>query len=211
MAVISEIKCGRCDRRYSGFRSRCPYCGARRNKRGKHADETENAKAKLIIGIVLLFVLIAATMVLIITSLTDKADPEARASDSAAPGESSVITDPEALNTYLETSEEPGESEPPEESASPSIDANIQIASVAITYNGVAKTDVTMNVGETLKFGFETTPATTGKVAIWDETSNNTVISVSDGKVKALAKGTAKLMVTVDDVTATCIVRVKNR
>jgi len=210
MAVISEIKCGRCDRRYSGFRSRCPYCGARRNKRGKHADEVENAKAKLIIGIVLLFVLIAATMVLIITSLTDKADPEAHAPDSAPPDASSVVTDPEALNTSLETSDEPPVVEPSEVSESPSIDANVQIASVAITYNGVAKTDVTMVVGETLKFSFETTPATTGKVAIWDESSNNSVISVSDGKVKALSKGTANLTVTVDDVTATCIVRVKN-
>jgi len=72
MGIISEVKCGRCDRRYSGFRSRCPYCGARRNKRGKHADESDNSKGKLIIGILLLLILIVAIVVLIVTSLGEK-------------------------------------------------------------------------------------------------------------------------------------------
>lgn len=68
MAVISDVKCARCDRRYSGFRSRCPYCGARRSKRGKHAEESDNSKAKLMVGVLLLLVLIVATMVLLFTN-----------------------------------------------------------------------------------------------------------------------------------------------
>ena len=72
MGIISEVKCGRCDRRYSGFRSRCPYCGARRNKRGKHADDDDNSRGKLIVGILLLLILIVAIVVLIVTSLGEK-------------------------------------------------------------------------------------------------------------------------------------------
>ena len=35
MALFKEVKCGRCDRRYSALRSRCPHCGARKNRDGK--------------------------------------------------------------------------------------------------------------------------------------------------------------------------------
>ncbi len=65
MGIVSEGKCHRCDRRYSGFRSRCPYCGARRSKRGKRASDSGNSKAKLIIGVLLLIVLIVAVIILI--------------------------------------------------------------------------------------------------------------------------------------------------
>jgi uncharacterized protein YjdB len=212
MAVISEVKCGRCDRRYSGFRSRCPYCGARRNKRGKHADDTENARAKLIIGVLLLVVLVAATMVLIFTSLPDKAAADAKTSDSPVSADiSPAYTDDEDDNTALPGTEDVSPTTPAEESASPSIDANVTVATVAITYQGTPKSDVTMNVGESLAFSFVTTPASTGKVAIWDEDKNNSVITVVNGKVTAMAKGTATLKVTVDNITATCIIRVKSK
>ena len=65
MGIVSEVKCHRCDRRYSGFRSRCPYCGARRSRRGKRASESGNSKAKLMIGVLLLIVLIVAVIILL--------------------------------------------------------------------------------------------------------------------------------------------------
>jgi hypothetical protein len=74
MGIISDVKCGRCDRRYSGLRSRCPYCGARRGKRGKHADDSDNSKAKILIGSLLILVLIVAVVVLIITSAKGRSE-----------------------------------------------------------------------------------------------------------------------------------------
>lgn len=211
MAVISEVKCGRCDRRYSGFRSRCPYCGARRNKRGKHADDTENAKAKLIIGVLLLVVLIAATMILILSLPGDKTSPDAQVSESVPVSDDAAPTYSEDVTEIIPSDDASAEpSVDPSASASPSVDPNVQIESVSITYGGAAKEDVTMNVGESLSLKFVTTPESTGKVAIWD-TSDTSVASVIDGKVTALSKGTVTLKVTVDGVEAKCVIRVRSK
>ena len=70
MGIISEVKCGRCDRRYSGLRARCPYCGARRGKRGKHARDKDNSTGRVVIGLILVVVLIVAVVAVIATSVT---------------------------------------------------------------------------------------------------------------------------------------------
>ena len=72
MGIISEVKCGRCDRRYSGLRTKCPYCGARRNQRSKRASDGDNNVWKFVIGLLLLLILIVAVVVLVVTSLADK-------------------------------------------------------------------------------------------------------------------------------------------
>ena len=214
MAVISEVKCGRCDRRYSGFRSRCPYCGARRNKRGKHADDSENAKAKLIIGILLLVVLIAAVMVLIFANLPNNTGASPSASGAVSPSGAVTPTVSSAGVTSIIGTNSPGvsasASASPSASLSPSPGANVTITKVTITYGGTASTDVTMNkVGDTLTFKFTTTPASTNKLAIWDSSDPNIFMVLNNGKVTAMGKGVATLKVTVDGVPATCIIRVK--
>jgi uncharacterized OB-fold protein len=206
VAVISEVKCGRCDRRYSGFRSRCPYCGARRNKRGKHADEADNAKAKMVIGILALVLLIATSVILVFTSLPDKVDG-GNPTDAAA-----VTTDAEPLNsngenvTTVENSDDPSESP----SLSPSPSAVIEVAEVDILAYGDVTEDFTLKVGESLQMRFATIPETTGKIATWKSSKESVFMVLSDGKLTAIGKGSATLTVTVDGVEATCIVRVKN-
>ena len=71
MGLIPQVKCGRCDRSYSGLRSRCPYCGAHRHKKGKRVTDSDNATWKLIIGILLIVVLIAAVIVILVTGSGD--------------------------------------------------------------------------------------------------------------------------------------------
>jgi DNA-directed RNA polymerase subunit RPC12/RpoP len=205
MSVISEVKCGRCDRKYSGFRSRCPYCGARRSKRGKHADEAENSRAKLLIGIVLLVVLIGATMVLIFTSLPKpgEQDPDAAASDaSSVPS----LPDSEAGISSLET---PDVSESPSPSLSPS--PVIEISAIIITWGaGYDRDDVTIDkIGGTEQFSFRTVPEmdTEDLEATWEST-NEEIFMVVNGKVTAISEGWATLKCTVDGVTGTCIIRV---
>ena len=68
MSVVSEIKCARCDRKYSGVRSRCPYCGARRIGRGKYSGEDDNTKGKMLLSILIMAVLVVAVGVLVYTS-----------------------------------------------------------------------------------------------------------------------------------------------
>ncbi len=208
MAVISEVKCGRCDRRYSGFRSRCPYCGARRNKRGKHADEADNAKAKLVIGIMLLVLLIAATMVLILTSL-DKVDDDSPASSPTISTDLEP-TDPDSDVTGVDNTDDPNVS--PSESPSPSID--IEIAEVIITNNGSAikDNDFTLtNINDKIQLGYKTIPETdtTGQTVVWESSDEDVFMVLSNGEVTATGRGSAKVTVTVDGVVGECIVRVR--
>ncbi len=72
MGLIPQTKCGRCDRYYSSLRSRCPYCGAHRHKKGKRTTDSDNATWKIIIGILLIVVLIAAVVVILVTSAGEK-------------------------------------------------------------------------------------------------------------------------------------------
>lgn len=207
MAVISEVKCGRCDRRYSGFRSRCPYCGARRNKRGKHADEADNAKAKLIIGILLLVLLIAATMVLIFTSFPDN-NEASNPTDTAAVTDTEPDTSNEPDVTDIEDTSEPSPSEDP----TPSASAIIEIAEVHIIWagDGEDREDVSLKkVGDTLKMDFKTLPETTDSTAKWETSDPDIFMVNTDGTVTATGKGSATLTCTIDGVKDTCIVRVK--
>ena len=78
MAFVSDVKCGKCDRRYSGLRGRCPYCGTRRGKTGKHANQGGNTTGKLIVGLILILLLIAAVV------FRQRTRPERRWSRTAA-------------------------------------------------------------------------------------------------------------------------------
>lgn len=82
MGLFTEVKCGRCDRRYSGLRARCPYCGARRGKRGKHAKDYDNSKGRLIIGLILITVLIVAAIVVVATSMSKKQNDDIQNNDN---------------------------------------------------------------------------------------------------------------------------------
>lgn len=221
MAVVSEVKCGRCDRRYSGFRSRCPYCGARRNKRGKHAGDSDNAKAKIIIGILLILVVIAATMILLFSSLPQKPSagaqpsetPTASASASTSGGSASAVSGSDNANASAppdasaNASASPA-SASPGASAPPSPGASGAVTQVVVTYAGKATNDITMKIGEVDQLAFTATPASSGATGTW-KSSDETIFTVTqDGKVTAVAKGTGTLTVTVGGVSGECTIRV---
>ena len=183
--------------------------GARRTKRGKHADEGEKAKAKLIIGVLLLVLLIGATMVLILTSL-----PET--SEAANPSNSAGLSDP---NISLPGEEDvtilPDLSEPsaPETPPTPSESADVEIAEVIITAFGgpIKDNDFTLKkVGDSIQLSFKTIPESTGKKAEWKSSDEDVFMVTSDGKVTATGRGSATLTVTVDGIPTKCIVRVKS-
>ena len=73
---MADIKCGRCDRHYSKFRTRCPYCGAVRNKKGKRAIDRDNATWKVVAGSAIIVVLIAAVAAVLIMTLAGKNTPK---------------------------------------------------------------------------------------------------------------------------------------
>ena len=66
MSMFGEIKCGRCDRRYSAARAKCPYCGARKGRSGRRVDTTDsNGRAKVVVGLILLLLIIVAVAIVV--------------------------------------------------------------------------------------------------------------------------------------------------
>jgi cytoskeletal protein RodZ len=207
MAIVSDVKCGRCDRRYSGLRARCPYCGARRSKRGKYAEAHDNTRVKLIIGVLLLAVLIVATMVLIFTSLPER-DTQPTNSPSPTSPEPGGTAEPTLPGSDdVDVIEDPGD-DTVVPSPEPTTPVEQTISKVTITYNGAPKEDITVKVGEKVPMSFKTTPETTGKTATWKSTDENVFMVLSNGTVTGIGKGKAYLICTVDGVEARCIVRV---
>lgn len=211
MGIISEVKCGRCDRRYSGFRSRCPYCGARRNKRGKHADDSDNSRGKLIVGALLLLILIVAIVVLIVTSVGEKGD---KPKDSKNENIVDINDDEVTSVPGSETAPKPGETDtiPPENEKKPEENKQpeVELNSVTLTYSGYALEDLdfSMSVGETLKLDYVTDPEETGLKAKWESSDTDVFVVKSDGTVTAVGEGTETLTLTVGDISVDCIVRV---
>ncbi|NLM83888.1 MAG: hypothetical protein GX189_04175 [Clostridiales bacterium] len=206
MAIVSDVKCGRCDRRYSGLRARCPYCGARRSKRGKYAEPHDNTRVKIIVGVLLLAVLIVATMVLIFTSLPESEPQMSSPSPSSpAPGGETEPTLPGSDDVDVIEDDEDDTVVP---SPEPTVPVEPTITKVTITYNGTPKEDITVKVGEKVPLSFKTTPETTGKTATWKSTDENVFMVLSNGTVTGIGKGKAYLICTVDGVEAKCIVRV---
>ena len=74
MALFKDVKCGRCDKHYSSIHSKCPYCGAKKNRDGKTV-KINNTGWQVIVGLVVLILIIVAVVVLLAMSLKDR-EPE---------------------------------------------------------------------------------------------------------------------------------------
>ncbi|MBR6258784.1 MAG: Ig-like domain-containing protein [Oscillospiraceae bacterium] len=197
---MAEIKCGRCDRRYSSFRGRCPYCGTPRRKSGKRVAEPENARWKFIIGILLVVILIAAVIILIVTGSKKEPEvnpPEGEQTEFAA-GENTESVEAEPLPTEPEPVYEP-EPEP---------EPVISTESVTITWNGNARDDVSMSRGEVLNFGVRTVPEDSQDPVVWSTENEDVIIVLQTGQVTAIGRGTTNLVATCGDAVGKCIIRV---
>ena len=219
MSIISEVKCARCDRKYSGVRSRCPYCGARRIGSGKYSEEGDNSKGKMIIGVLIMAVLVVAAGILLFTA------PKGEDIEEPPVTNSETISSPD-MPDDTGTSGLPGLGPivtPPSESASPESEspsqAPLTVQSIEITYLNKYIDDFTEPVGKEtpLKVRIEPAGIELDEEIIW--TSSNTsvfeVVPSLDGlsaTVTIIGSGSARsatLTVSVAGKSAECIVRVK--
>ena len=209
MGLIPQTKCSRCDRKYSGLRSRCPYCGARRRKKGKRVSDTDNSTWKLIIGILLVVVLIAAVVVILVTSLNgadEQENPDDEQENIVPDGNEGVstlpgndVTDPDG--------EEPGGEDDTDE---PPVETTPSVQTVAIyTAYGSQTTDFTMSIGGSEQLSCVYTPEEVEATPVWESSYENVFIVTPSGKVTGIGRGDATLTVTVDGVSTECIVRVR--
>lgn len=192
MGLIPQVKCGRCDRTYSGLRSRCPYCGAHRHKKGKRVSDGDNATWKLIIGILLIVVLIAAVIVILVTS--------------AKEGDEGEKDDPGG--TDGNPSYEPGNN--PDDTGPGGSTAQIAVTGA----DGSAVTTLTLKVGEIVELNAAVTPDTVTDAPVWTsgdesvvkvETADETGLKV---RVTGVNNGSAAVTVTAGgakvEIAVTC-------
>jgi len=213
MSVVNEIKCARCDRKYSGVRSRCPYCGARRIGRGKYTEDSENAKGKMLISILIMLVFAVGISILLLSNPNE--------TDAGNLGNDVVEEPEEPEDDPLALIEEPPE-EPPEEPIEDII-ITPQISSLVITFSNrpLADNEFTMWVGDRdipLNFSVEPPGAESGlDIEWWSENTEVAEINPAPGmgglgaEVKAIGRGTSRLFVAVGDFEAEVLVRVRER
>jgi len=153
MSLIPKVKCGHCDRSYSGLKIKCPYCGAGRSRSGKRASDYGDAPARRMIKILLLLVLVITVISMAVLDLdADPAEPSGSGGGPAmvqpTPGESE-----ENGNGGTETP-------PPTPQPTPT---PIPVTSVTISWRGSGTAnDMTLRVGDTLELWseiFQQTPA----------------------------------------------------
>ena len=209
MAIVNEIKCARCDRKYSGVRSRCPYCGARRIGRGKYSEDSDNAKGKMLLSVIIMAVFTVAAGVLLFTTDVDAGNPI----PEDTPDPSSLEDD---INTLFPI-ETPTPTPPPE--PSPVAPPAVQSIEIWVAPRSHKVEDFTLSrVGDTIDLTAIVDPVSMqDSVDIeWEVRKLNEehpdvfeFAHVPGGiRILALASGSAKLVVTAGDKSAETFVRV---
>ena len=223
---MADVKCGRCDRYYSKFRSRCPYCGALRSNKGKRASSGDNATWKVVVGVGILAILIAAVIAVLYTTYAPKNESgsgDERQATQADPADSGGVisaTDDDADNGIVTPTDDDavagnGTDTPTGDdttvdngTVAPTENA---VQSVAITYGGNVKTDIILILYDSIRLSYRAEPENAGLAAVWSSSDENVVSVTQGGAITANAVGSASVYVTVGDKTAECTVKVNGR
>jgi len=218
MSVASEIKCARCDRKYSAVRARCPFCGAQRLGRGKYSDEYESTRGKMLLSILIMLVLVVAAGVLVFSAPALEEDESPEMSESSnLPGEDGIQTD-EGDNfveppPVIDDDDDDDDDEPPPALQSATILHNVRGGQ---SFTGGDNPEYTMSVGDQEPVILRTVPRDIDVVVEWSS-SNPSVFDVvanspggREANTHAAGPGQATLSATVDgEVVATVLVRVR--
>lgn len=87
-------------------------------------------------------------------------------------------------------------------------DVSVSVPSVPVESVVISEPSLEMQVGDVFELSFQVNPENADySESVWSS-SDVSVASVEDGKVTALAEGTAEIMVTVEGVSASCAVTV---
>ncbi|MCL2248692.1 MAG: hypothetical protein FWC13_05440 [Oscillospiraceae bacterium] len=214
MAIINEIKCARCDRKYSGVRSRCPYCGARRIGRGKYSENSDNAKGKMLISVLIMAAFTVAAGVLLFTTPVDAVEPEEVPDDDYSTSVEDEITTLPGLATPS-----PIIDDPPEEIYEP--EPPLTVTSVQIRYGDTlagaphSPREITIRVGSQYEFRARVEPPGIDDIDFhWESTNTDAfdAVAVDVGgvgvRVTGLARGSGYLVLTVGEAEDRFLIRV---
>jgi len=213
MSLVTEIKCARCDRKYSGVRSRCPYCGARRIGRGKYTENSDNSRGKMLISILVMGVLVVAAGVLLFTTAPD-ADAVPNDTAEAPPSliNADDITQVDGANQALD---DPLEDDGDDPLGEPTPVPGPTVTSVVITHHNRRIEDFTQPLGQPIELGVRIEPVGVQEDIIW-LSGDSAVFEVvplnpegTSARITGVGVGHATLTVSVGGMEATCIVRIR--
>ena len=205
MAMVNEVKCARCDRKYSGVRSRCPYCGARRIGRGKYSEGSDNATGKMLISVLILAVFTVAAGILLFTTPND-AEAVDPASDPSISNPEDEINEEVGMYPVETATPMPVETDPPL--------APLVVTSLTITYDGSKKEEFTAKVGETVPLRVKVEPPGVEVDIVWSSSDEEvfSVVSVELNNVgvnvTGVGVGNGILTVSAGGIEQTCKVYV---
>lgn len=200
MAIFHEIKCARCDKHYSSIHSKCPYCGAKKNRDGKTVSASNNTKWQVIVGLVVLILIILAVVVLLAMSLKNR-DPEPSAS-----GKPAASASPSSGSGVSTVSASPSATAPPTAKPSPTPTATPEPKVNSIVLN---RKDFTLsNPGDTWQMVATISPAGADVDIIWISEDTDVATIDENGLVTAVNHGSTTISATAGGVTEECIVRV---
>jgi len=208
MAIINEVTCARCDRKYSGVRSRCPYCGARRIGRGKYSEDSDNAKGKMLICVLIIGVFAVASGILLFSTPN-----EANAGSSDNPAIHDPIDDePDEPSLVVDTP-------PPQETPEPTPVVQQEVLSVQIQYEGRPlrwENEFSLQKGRTLDITAKVEPVTLEADVTWEGTNEEVfeftnVPGVANAvRVHGIEVGTARIIARAGDKEHVVTVRITN-
>jgi DNA-directed RNA polymerase subunit RPC12/RpoP len=211
MSILSEVKCARCDKKYSGLRSRCPYCGALRIGRGKYAEGADTSTGKMLAGIAMMTVLVIAVGVLLITAAEPPPEsPPTQAVDTGTP--SGLPGDSDNTSVTGDNTTPPPDTPPSIDDTQSSLPPSVE--SVTITYAGRKIEDFSEPIGKKIVLKVKIEPEGIDEEITWSSTNNSVfeVVPSEDGlsaTVTIIGRGSARVLVKVGDKTAECWVRGK--
>ena len=201
MALFKEVKCGRCDRRYSALRSKCPHCGARKNRDGKDASAGKGSAAQVAGYAVVLLAVIAAVIVLVCTSLKDK-EPEQPGKPSPSPSDPGGVSTVVGTDPTPERTPEPTPEVTPEPTPTPTPEPVVN----SIT---LSREDFTLSkIGETYTITATISPAGSDAALIWISEDPGVATVDENGTVTAVDRGRTIVSAMAGGVISECIVRV---
>lgn len=197
MGLFKEVKCGRCDRRYSSIRGRCPYCGARKNRGGKRAANHGNRQLHFIGGTLFLIVVVVAVIILVSKSLKNEKEP--------APSPTFPVNVSDGVDEVTATPTRP-ETTPPVETQEPTPTPTPTPTVTAITLN---REDFTLSfIGEQWTMTATLSPADSDAEIKWSSEDESIAIVNANGVVTAIDRGWTYIVCEAGGVVEKCIVRV---
>ena len=201
MSFIPQITCRRCQRQFSGLRSRCPHCGTKKTtysgrapsvaasaKSGTREEQqaASNAKWQFRFGLILLTAVILAVMMLIIFSIGEGGPAATSPSPSIAV------------------------SEPPDPTPTPTPTPVIDYVYIYF-YNSRLTEGFTQYVGDEIPLRAEYFPMYLEMTVVWSSTNKDVCTIDENGLVKCVGAGTTSISATVGTQTATLNVIIRER